>query len=144
MRYVHASGVGTSWATASAPASGLFGFVQSFSFTSGQTVTPIYERGIPNHQKVTQKQPITLTVQYLWTGSAQTIASGSGATVPMHHLEYRASAAEMAGTPSGYYYQFHGAAIQSVQFNEAAEGNNIQVQYQCLGMNGPTGSGYLG
>lgn len=146
MRWVQQSGSGRTWATASAPQSGLYGFVQSFSFTSAQTVTTIMERGLPDHQKVTMKAPIDVSVEFLWTGSAagqQAPATGSGATVPMLALELRASAGDMAGSPSAWYYQFHGAALQSIAFTEAAEGNRISVQFRALAMVGPTASGYL-
>ena len=139
--WVAASGTGTSWATASAPVSGLFGFVQSFSHTSGQTITTIKERGTPHHHKVTDVAPIQVTLNFLWTGTNTTPASGSGASVPMHHLEFKAIAPENGNT--GVYYQFHGAALQDNNFTENAEGNTIDYTFPALAMNGPTGSGYL-
>lgn len=142
MRLVQASGSGTAWQTASAPASGIFGFVQSMTFTSAQTVTTISDRGRPNHHKITQLAPIDLTVNYLWTGATPEAASGASATVPLWHMEYRASANEIGAT-SAFYYDFYGAALQSVQFTEAAAGNTIAAKYVCLGMSGENPSGYL-
>lgn len=145
LRYVQGSGSGRSWGTASAPASGLYGYVQSFTFNSAQTVTTIMERGIPDHHKITQKSPLDVTFELLWTGSAAGInaLTASGVSIPHFHIEFRASAGDMAGTPSAYFYQFHGAALQSVGFTENAEGDRIALTFRALGMNGPTGSGYL-
>jgi len=142
LRLVQASGSGASWATASAPASALMGFCKSFSYTSAQTVTTISERGIPNHNKITEKAPIDVTFQLLWTGVFPTAASGASATVPMWHLEHRASAAEIAAG-SAFYHQFYGGALQSIKFTEATDGNTIDLTYRCLGMNGGTASGYI-
>lgn len=141
LRHVQASGSGRTWATASAPASGVVGFVRSFSFTSARNVVTVSERGVPDHHKEGSRTPIDLTVNFAWTGAHHVPASGSGASMPMDHLEFRANEPENAG--SGRYYQFYGAAQVSTQFTEGEE-DTIQVQYRCLGMNGPTASGYLG
>lgn len=140
-RAVQGSGSGRTWATGATPPSALLGYVQSFTFTSALTITTIAERGRADHHKVTQIAPIDLTVSYLWTGAVSGVLTASGTTVPFAHLEYRASASEIA--PTGYYYQFYGAALQSIQFTEQAEGNTINVQYRCLGMSGANTSGYL-
>lgn len=142
LRFVQASGSGRTWATAGTPPSGIFGYVESFSFTSAQTVTTISDRGIPDHQKITQKAPIDVSFDFLSTGSAFTFLTASGASVPMVHLEHRASAAELISN-TGYYYQFMGVAVQSLKFTEGKEGNKISVQGRALAMTGPTGSGYL-
>lgn len=144
LRWVQASGTGRTWATASAPASGLIGFVQEgMTFTSGQTITQIMERGIPDHHKLVSKNAIQVSFTFMWTGSAQFPVSGSGASVPMYHLEYRASAVEYAGAPSGFFYQFHGVALSQQSFTENGNGDQIQFQGIALGMVGPTASGYL-
>lgn len=142
-RVVQGSGSGATWATASAPPSGLLAYVQSFNFTSAQTVTTITERGIPSHHKITQKAPINLTVNALWTGGMPTALTASGATVPLYHGEFRASAAEIGNGNTGFYYQFFGLALQSVQLTEQSNGDTLALQYMALGMVGPTGSGYL-
>lgn len=136
-----ASGLGV-WATASAPASGLFAYVQSFSFTSARQMTTISDRGKPTHHKETSKDPINLTFQCLWTGETPFPASADGASIQAWHLEFRANNPEEGGT--GRYYQFHGVAVQQTQFTENAEGNTIDFTTMALGMNGATGSGYLG
>lgn len=142
LRWVQASGSGNVWATASAPQSGLVGFVQSFSHTSAQEMTTIVERGIPSHHKFLSKTPPEITFQFLWTGTnAFPTATASGASVPMFHLEFRASAAETPGT--GVYYQFFGCVALNNNHSEAAEGNTIDYTFRALAMNGSTGSGYL-
>jgi hypothetical protein len=122
----------------------LLGFVQEgMTFSSGQTLVQVMERGIPDHHKLVSKNAVTVNFTFLWTGSAQMPVSGSGATVPMFHLEYRASAAEYAGSPSGFFYQFHGVALTQQQFTENGNGNQIAFQGVALAMVGPTASGYL-
>lgn len=142
LRYVRASGSGAAWATASAPVSGLLGYVQDFSFTSAQTITTIMNRGSVDHHKMTQLSPIDVTFRFLWTGGNFSAVSGAGATVPMVHLEHRASAAEIGAT-SAFWHQFHGAALVSTQLQEAAEGDTINMTFRCLAMIGATASGYL-
>ncbi len=143
LRWVRASGVGNVWATAATPVSGIFAFVRSFSYTSAQTVTTVNERGRPHHNKITQVAPIDVTMTCAWTGRFPSAVSGSGATVPMIHLEHRASAAEIGNGTTGDFTQFHGVALASIQFTEGAEENTLNVSFRALAMNGPTGSGYL-
>lgn len=142
--WVQASGSGRSWSTAATPASGLVGLVTDFSFTSGATITTIMERGIPNHHKLTERARIEPTFSLLWTGTnaIPTAVTGTGASVPMFHYEFKAIRPEdFAG--SGYYYQFQGAALQSFDFKEAKEGDSLTMKLACLAINGPTASGYL-
>lgn len=144
LRFVRASGSGVAWATAATPVSGILAYVQDFSYTSAQTITTIFNRGRPDHNKQTQVQPIDITFRCLWTGGGYSGVSGAGASMPMIHLEHRASANEIgaAGT-TGFYHQFMGCALTQVQFQEAAEGNTINLTYRALAMVGSTGSGYL-
>lgn len=141
--FVQASGSGRTWATGGTPPSGLLGYVQQFSMTSAQTDTVIMERGIPDHHKITQKAPIDVSFTYLWTGGRPTALTASGASVPMYHLEYRASAPEIGNGTTGFYHQFMGAALVQTQLTEQAEGTQVVEQYRCLAMVGPTGSGYI-
>lgn len=142
LRFVQASGSGNSWATASAPASGTVGYVQSFSHDSGQKITTISERGIPVHHKLTEKSPIKVTFQFLHTGSTFSYLTASGATMPLVHLEWRASAAEL-GAGSGVYYQYYGCALESIKVKEANDGNTVDMSFVTVGMVGATASGYL-
>ena len=143
LRWVQASGSGRTWATASAPASGIFGYVQEgATYTSGQTITTVMDRGIPDHHKLASKDAITFSLTVLSTGFIPSPSSGSGASVPMWHLELRESQPEV-GSGSAIYTQFHGVAPNSIVWTENAAGNTFQVQGVALSMNGPTASGYL-
>lgn len=144
--WVQASGSGRTWATATGPASGLVGFVTDFSFTTGQTITTIMERGVPHHHKLTEKARIEPSFNFLWTGThaLPSAVTGTGASLPMFHLEFKSTRNEDGtGAGSGYYYQFMGAAFQSFDFKEAKEGNNIAMKMACLAMSGANTSGFL-
>lgn len=141
-RWVQASGSGRVWATASAPQSGLVGFCTEFSFTSAQNIVTIKERGRPDHHKIVGQEPIEVSVTFLWTGTNPMPVSGSGASVPMEHLEFKALRPEYGN--SGFYYQFYGAAVPSLEFSEAEEGDTITMTFNCLGMSGVNTTGYLG
>jgi hypothetical protein len=142
LRFVQASGSGSTWATASAPVSGLVAYVQSFSHTSAVNFVQISERGIPDHHKFASKSPIDVTFNCLWTGAFTGMLTASGSTVPMMHLEHRASAAEIGAT-SAFYHQYHGAVLTNIGFTEAAEGNSIALTFRALAMVGPTASGWI-
>lgn len=141
--YVQASGSGRTWATAATPVSGLFAYVSNFKYTSAWTDTVIMERGVPDHHKITQRAPIDVTFDILYTGNIATALTGSGASVPMWHLEHRASAPEIGNGTTGAYYQFIGVALGQHQFSENPEGNSISFTTKALAMIGPTGSGYI-
>ena len=144
LRWVVQSGSGTAWATASAPASGLVGYVTNFTFTSGRTITPISNRGIPAMHKFVSKEVITLSFDVQWGITADyppTTSTGAGATVPMIGLELRSTAPEIG---SSLYQQFYGCAILSNAFTEANPANTQTWQMQALAMGPITGSGYLG
>lgn len=143
LRYVQGSGIGRTWATASAPASGLLAFIQSFSYTSAQTELTVKERGIPDHHKITEKNAIEISFECLWTGVFPSALTASGASVPMWHLEHKALAGEI-GASSGFYHQFYGAVLTNAQFTEQSDGNRIQLDFVALAMNSNTASGYLG
>lgn len=141
--WVQASGVGLTWATATGPASGQFGYVDSFNFTSAITVNTQSDRGIPQHHKFGGRQPIQGSLSFRWTGRHPSALSGSGASMPMIHLEFRASAPEVGNGTTGDYFQFMGVAVNSLRFNEAMDGDTIQMDFVALAMLGPTGSGYV-
>ena len=144
--WVQASGSGRTFATASAPVSGLVGFVTDFSFSSGATITTISERGIPNHHKLTERARIEPSFNFLWTGTnaLPSAATGTGASLPMFHLEFKSTRNEDGtGAGSGYYYEFLGCALTSDDFKESKDGNNHGYKFAALAMVGPTASGYL-
>lgn len=141
LRWVQASGTGSTWATASAPTSGFAGFVTDFSHTSAQTVVTIMERGTPHHHKISELAPIDVSVTFQWTGTYPVAGSGAGASVPMFHLEFKALRPE-DGAPTGYYYQFYGCAMENDEFTEAADGNTHALTFKALGMSA-NASGFL-
>lgn len=148
LRWVQASGSGSAWATASAPISGLLGYVTDFTWASSVNIIPVNNRGVLTHFKQTMQNPITInfTFQFAATGDIPVVASGSGASVPMAHLEFRMKRPELPGfasAGSGAYYQFHGVPLSQLNFAEG-EPSTLGYTLQALGMNGVTGSGYLG
>lgn len=149
LRGVQASGSGRTWATATSPISALYPFVQDgFSFTSAQTTIQVMERGVPDHHKVVEKAAIDVTfsnfVSYQ-TGQQVplTLATSSGTTVIMQHLEYKSLAAEIGNGTTAMYYQFNGVIPNSFKYTENKNGNKMDFTFKCLSMTGPTGSGFL-
>lgn len=122
------------------------GLVTDFSFSSAATITTIMERGTPHHHKLTERSRIEPSVSFLWTGNnaMPSAITGTGASVPMFHLEFKATRNEDGtGAGSGYYYQFMGAAMQSFDFKEAKEGDNLTLKFACLAISGANTSGFL-
>ena len=143
LRMVQASGSGRTWATAATPVSALLGYVQAgMSIQSARTITTIMERGVPDHHKVTEAAPLTLTFTFKHTGVIPTGVTAPGASVPMWHIEHRASAVEN-GTVTGVFNQIIGCVIESNNWTENADGNTIQLTFKALAANLYTGSGYL-
>lgn len=142
---MQASGGATGWTTGAAAAAALLAYVQAgMSFTSAQQFQTVSERGVPNHHKFMSKDPIEVTFQCLWTGAFPTAITAVGTTVPMYHIEHRASAGEIgAGAVTGSYRQLYGGVLISQQHTERAEGNTIDLTFRCLGIGEVTGSGYL-
>jgi hypothetical protein len=145
LRFVAASAPNGGWITASAPASALVGFVQAGTQApSAQTVLTIYDRGVPNHHKVTRKEAheFTFTFQEAVTANdpALRVATAGGATVPLLHFELKSKAAEDG---SAIYYQLHHCSLVSNNWTEGEDGNNRQQTWRALSYVGPTASGYL-
>ena len=140
LRWVQASGSGTGWQTASAPQSGLMGFVTTTTFTSGAPHVAMYDRGIPNHFKRTQRDPINIGVAFNFTGDWPRPSAGQGASVERLHLELKLF---NSGLQSGYY-QFHGVVLPTVDYAAALEGDTFTLNgLMALSMI-RTASGYLG
>jgi len=146
LRWVQASGSGTSWATASAPTSGLLGFVTNFTRTSAQTMEPINDRGTLSHWKKADDQPVAVSWDLLYgvTADYPVWASGSGASVPMIHLEFKATAPEGAAGAGTLWEQFHGVVADQIILTETTPADTYSYTCRALAMNGPTGSGFLG
>lgn len=143
LRLVQASGSGRTWATAATPVSALMGYVQAgASLQSARTITTIMERGVPDHHKVTEAAPLSFSFTFKQTGTIPTGVTGAGASVPMWHIEHRASAPEN-GTLTGIFNQFMGCVIESNNWTENPDGNSIQLTFKALAANLYTGSGYL-
>ncbi len=140
--WVQASGSGRVWATASAPQSGLVAFCTDFSFKSAFKTVQVMDRGTVDHHKLVGKPAIEVSFGALWTGSQPNPGTASGASLPMVHLEFKAARPEIAAA-SGFYYQFYGVPLESVDFAEAEDGDTLKYTVKALGMNGPTASGYI-
>ena len=142
--WIAASGSGGTFATASAASGYLFAYVDAFTHTSAQSVTQIMDRGtLSHHKKVGDvAHQVSFTIKEGITGQYPNPASGSGASVPMFHLEFKQLAPEDAAV-TGIYYHFNGCVATQMQFTEGAESNTRQYTVVALGYDGPTGSGYL-
>lgn len=146
LRWVQASGT-AGWATASAPASGLIGFVQAgfdFFMPLAKKYETILNRGIPSHHKLVELEPGKASFTVLWgvTGDWPAIITSSGVSTPQVHLEFRMQQDELAAA-SGLYYQLTNCVELSRKITEEANGNKIVFSYQYLTGIGPTGSGYI-
>lgn len=130
------------WTTGAAAPSGVVGFVNSFSYTSARNLVTMSDRGVPKHHKNAGANPVDLTVNLYFTGSGVNPLTASGATVPMVHGELKYRQAQFGGN-TAQYMQFYGLALQQVQLTENDDGVMIALTFRGLGMNGPTGSGYL-
>lgn len=148
LRWVQASGVGTAWTTAASPISGLLGYVQAgMSWTYGNEFGQIFDRGAVQHHKLLSVTPpngrftILEGVTADWPDGQ--IATASGASVPMIHLEWRMAYTELGGG-SGYFYQLMGVPFpDAITLTEQPEGNTREYAFKALSANGPTASGYL-
>jgi hypothetical protein len=112
------------------------------TYTSAQTLETVMDRGTPTHHKVVDKQQIAVSWDLLHgiTGDYPTFASGSGASVPMIHLEHQATAPEAT---DAIWTQFHGVALESIAWTETTPVNTQTWTTRALATNGPTASGYL-
>ena len=148
LRWVQASGSGGGpggWATASAAATALVGFVQAdFSFDSAQNLVTVKNRGVPDHVKVIGREHVTLNLTYLQaiTANMANPATASGVSVPAVHFELLYDVAELPD-PTAQYFQFNHATLESRGFAEGEEGNQWKETWRVLQMTGPTASGYI-
>ena len=146
-----AGALGT-WTTASGAngvsSSGAVAFVQAgTTMSSAQTINTIPDRGIPNHHKRADRQPITLSITYLEGITANNpaihVSAIPGASVPLLNFEVKSTQPEL-GAGTAEYYQFHGCALTEDSWTDAEDGNKKQQSFVALSMVGPTASGYLG
>ena len=145
LRWVQSSGTG-GWATASAPASGLLGYVQAgMTFSRTETYVGIHDRGTPKHFKHTKTEFGKGQFKLLYGITADypaTAITASGVSVPQVHLEWRANYTEN-GTASGIYWQLTNCVIDTPKITEAENGDDATYDFQFVGWVGPTASGYL-
>lgn len=143
LRVVQASGSGRAWSTAAAPVSALLGYVRAgMSITSARTINTIMERGLPDHHKFGEATPPEWTFSFLQTGSIPSALTAVGASVPMWHVEHRASAPEN-GTLTGIFNQLHGGVVTNLGWTENPDGNVFQMTIRGLAQVLGTGSGWL-
>lgn len=132
LSWVSASGNSNAWLTAaSSPSGTAVAFVTDFNFTSAQTINTVMNRGTPNHHKTTSRQPLNVSLSYLYTGAVG---------VPNYpvHLELKST----QGTTSAFHIFLNCIKTQK-QFNEAAESDNFADTFVALGCIESTASGYL-
>jgi len=144
LRWVQASGTG-GWATASAPATALVGFVQAgMTYTSARGVVTVMERGTAHHHKVTTVNAQEFQFIYLQavTGNKAAPATASGASTPQVHLELKITDTELPSV-TAQYFQFHNCVKVTEGWTEGENGNQWQETWRALSMTGPTGSGYI-
>ena len=141
LAWVQASGSGKTFATASAPASAVFGFAENFRFASAVDRAVIMDRGIPSHYKLNSRTVIDWSCDVLYANTGEwpmlwTTASGS--TTPMGHLQLKMTAPEMG---SSLYYVLIGAALDSFEFTETTPANKLALKGRALAMSGVNTSG---
>ncbi len=144
LRWAQASGTG-GWATASAAATALMGFVQAgMTMTSARRVETVMERGTPHHHKNLGADPVEVQFTYLQavTANMANPAIASGVSTPQAHFELRSTDVE-SPTLTAQYWQFMNGIMLRRGLTEGENGNQIQETWRFLTMTGPTGSGYI-
>jgi hypothetical protein len=144
LRWVQASGTGA-WATASAAATALVGFVQAgTTFNSAANVITVTERGRPHHHKIAGQEPVEVQFTYLQavTANIANPATASGVSTPQVHFELRSQDNEVAAA-SAQYWQFQNCVLVSRGWTETEEGNQFQETWRALAISGVNSSGYI-
>ena len=144
LRWAQASGTG-GWATASAPATALVGFVQAgVGFSSARRVITVMDRGTPHHHKNQGPDPIEVTFTYMQavTANMANPATASGVSTPQVHMELRQQDNEIAAASAQYFQMMNGILV-SRGWTEGEDGNQFSETWRFLSMTGPTASGYL-
>lgn len=145
LRWVVASGTGQAWQTASAPVSGLVGYVRATQYTRAREVATIDERGTPDHHKQTKRNPGEVTFEFLQAVTANyppTSTTSQGASLPQVNFELKHNVPELGG-PTAQYHHFVNCAFVSDQLAEAEDGNKYSHTWRAINIIGPTASGYL-
>lgn len=146
LRWVVASGTGPAWGTASAPATGLVGYVQAgLAFTRERNVIGVMERGTPDHLKNAGRNFVDVQFGFLQAVTANyppTASTSQGASLPMLSFEMKHNVTELGG-PTAQYHHFINGAFVSDGFAEAEAGNVYTHTWRFTNVLGPTASGYL-
>jgi hypothetical protein len=146
LRWTVASGTGQSWVTASAPTTGLIGYVQVGTvMTQTDKRILVSERGIPDHWKNAGRDAVTLKIKFLQANTGQyppTSVTAPGASLPMLHMELKHDMKELGG-PTAQFYQFINGVRMPNVWTEAENGNSLDQTWSFINVVGPTGSGYL-
>jgi hypothetical protein len=134
LSWVSASGNSNAWATgASSPSGSAIAFIRDFTFGSGQTINTVMNRGVPNHHKIVDAQPISVSFTYGYSGL-------SGVPHYPVHLEFKL---RNPITDASAYFHFHNSFRTTHDFTENAEENTLADAFVALGMTHATASGYL-
>jgi hypothetical protein len=144
LRWVQASGTGV-WATASAAATGLIGYVRAgMNTTETFRYATVMDRGMPKHHKFQGKDPVEVTFDVIYgiTANYPNPATASGMSVKAVHLELKSRTDEWT-TASGLYMQWMGAVLLSRRFSEAEDGDTVSFTYRALNCSAFMGSGYI-
>jgi len=143
---VEASGLGTSWVTASGASALLMGYVQTTTLASGRTLATISDRGIPKHFKETERAAIAVGLSFFQNLTAQNpaiLGTGNQTTVKLWNLEIKSRAQEL-GSGSAQYQQIYGVGFSNNDWATQNPANTITMQGVGLGMGPITSSGYCG
>ena len=145
MRWVQSSGTG-GWLTASAPNSGLFGYVRAgMSFQQPRKYGAVYNRGTAGHFKFVQKETVKVTFSLGYGVTADyppTGVTASGVSVPQIHLEFKATAPESPSL-TGLYWEFLNCVPSNRVFKEGDAEDTYDFTFEALDFVGPTASGFL-
>lgn len=142
--WVQSSGTG-GWLTASAPKSGLMGYIQAgASFEQPQVFQEYFNRGTAGGYKFVQKSVGTFSFKLLYGVTADyppTAITASGVSTPQVHFEFKQASPE--NNLTGIYWQLQNCVNDGPKLTEAANANEYDYQFKFLTYNGPTGSGYI-
>lgn len=152
LRWVQAgSGTGatvtTGWITASAAATGLFGFVRAgMAFAQQQNYQDVKDRGIVKYFKLIDQNVGTLSLKLGYGVTADyppTAATASGFSTQQIHLQWKADTREVGGGWTGLYYLFTNCVNMGPRVTEGDNEDTMDFDFRFVTMVGPTASGYL-
>lgn len=132
LSWVQSSGTG-GWATASAPASGLVGYVQGgMNFQQPRQYETVYNRGTAGHFKLVRVENGKLSFDVLYGITADyppTAITASGVSTNQIHLEWKVTAPEIGGVQ---YWQFMNCVQATPKVTENERGDQASFEFQYL------------